>query len=372
MLAKCIVPQSQLYSTGAGVTARIPATSAVSPVCVEGSFWPPEPAALANVTVSGPSGNAQVKGLGDAAFYADVPLSASASVTVSVTRADLGTVLSQEVTWTPTDLAQLTDSEDTTLIRKHDSLLLTASGSGAVLTIDADGDANVDLTGVPGDQWSFTYSTPGTFVAKAFIDDVEVGSLTVKVVSATFPLKVACQVGYTRPVNVTVNGVLDTEVLLLPSAASDLEVSVADANANPVVLSVKPFRRGTPELVARLGAADGPVIAEREVDEFTLAFSNTAFFIIDQDTRSSNVSAAIKPLILDLEFRFNVFASQTRFEAGATDFTSNTNEFEPVPDPRNSETNGLLRYKLEMPVGENKACYSVRVFQDGVPVSFSE
>src|SRR5208283_4595721 len=134
-----------------------------------------------------------------------IDLSATATTHVAVTASD-GTnsnTVSQDITWTVTDLAGKSSSSDTVTIRKGDSLLLTASGSGSVLTIDADGDSIVDITSVPGAATAFQYATAGTFIATAKIDGTEVGTLTVVVVDVQMNKAIAAEVGFERINDVT-------------------------------------------------------------------------------------------------------------------------------------------------------------------------
>src|SRR5262249_15647811 len=142
------------------------------------------------------------------------------------------TDVTQMITWTPTDLNGKSASTDIVKIRKNDSLLLTASGTGAVLTIDADGDGLVDLTGAPDNNFAYQYATSGTFVAQAWIDGNLVGTLTVVVVDVNFNGPIACEAHFQREKDVTIIGGTSVDVTFACSDMGRLAVSVETPTAN--------------------------------------------------------------------------------------------------------------------------------------------
>jgi len=264
-----------------------PLASATSPVWVEGDFRPE----ASSVTVL-LNGNAlDVVNESPYRWYADDPV-APGALGIPLTQADpdaelviesreeggaVVDTITRTITWTATDIAGKSYSMDSIVIRKGDSLLLTATGSGD-LTIDAHGDGTFEHTGLAGDTFAALYDTPGNFVAEAKVDDVSVGTLTVTVVEVDLHAPIATMIGYTREKNVAVNPVsmLDTpaQVVFMPNDPALLEVSLNgpsdDVEVVGASLLLTAFDRGTPALQARLGGPTGPVIAECEVEEFTI------------------------------------------------------------------------------------------------------
>ena len=377
MQPKTVIPQSQFYSTGAGMTAKIPATSAVSPVCIEGVFWPPEEGILTNITVSGPAGSADVKALGEDGFYANVALAANAASTITVTQGSTGTVVSGEVAWTSTDLAGKSDSQDSLTIRRGDSLLLTATGTGSALRIIATGANDSIYDGLPGDVMVAQYDSPGILVAEAWIDDVEVGSLTVNVVDVDLSKPIACEVNYQREKEVLISpACLASSVLFAPGDSSVLDVSVkgplSGEDGEGTTIYLMPLRRGSPVVIARLGNGDGPIIAAKEIDEFTVDMPAVVGTLINDGTSIGQTRVTLRPYIPFLRFQFDMFASTSTFEGGVTQVSVDTSDydqetgrprFEKVFDEATGEDVGKYLLKIETPPGETMYCFSCSAFQ---------
>jgi hypothetical protein len=202
-----------------------------------------------------------------------IGLSPTAATTVQMTATDGGQnqqTATQSITWTVTDLAQ---SPAAVTIRKGDSLLLTATGTGTTLTIDGNGDGTFEFSGAPGDNYACTYNTTGTITARAKIDGVQVGTLSVTIVDSTLPNCLVCAVGLsvTRLVsvaptsqasNVTVNHCTDLTVGFTNQVVSG-GVNVAFL-ATDVVPGL---------MFARIGGADGPVMKMGQVQPCKLIFT---------------------------------------------------------------------------------------------------
>ena len=237
-----------------------------------------------------------------------------------------------ELTWTPTDLKGMYASSNTLTIRKGDALLLTASGTGTTLTIDADGDGVVDFTGTPGQKFPFTYTTTGTFIAHAFIDNVEVGSLTIRVIDVNLDGPIACEVGYQRKKGIDIFGGTAQDVAFSSNDGAIMEVSVKEATSYGATLYITPLSIGNPLLLARLGNASGPIVSTQSVDEYALdlpaAMGILAVAIpgTGSTTAFGTSTLTISPFVPNLIISFNMFAHTTTFAGGATSFTINTSD----------------------------------------------
>jgi hypothetical protein len=269
------IPAAQLYQTS-GLAVTVPAESVTSPAFIEGTCWAPLPDdAEFSVTAAGGSSatNVPVVMLSDVSFALDLPLDATGAATpVSVTQSATGTVVTGSVTWLVTDLDGKSCSSDIIRIRKGDSLLVTAGEAGAgELAIDVDGDGTADLTGAAGSPVAVAYEAAGTYTTIARVGVEEAGSLTVVVVGADLTSPIACQVNFRREKDVTITPAeCAAEVIFGSSTPAQLEASVKELTTSGATLYLKPRCRGTPVLTARLGGPTGPLLASREVDEFTL------------------------------------------------------------------------------------------------------
>jgi len=382
---KEVVPTTRLYPAeflgGTDVRLVSSVASPVSPAWVEGKCS--EDTVSIRFRADGGEEKDAIL-LDSESWYADtasaplgIPLNMENPTSLSVVASDgmNSQTHAYSLVWSPTSLTGKSWSEDEMLVRKGDRLLLTATGTGAVLTIDANGDGQIDFTGAPGDKVPFEYGVAGTFTAEAWIDGDSVGSLAVTVVHVDLCKPIACQVGYQREKDVWVAPAPAAGKVVFSSAdMTSLAVSVkglvAAQDGQTATLYLKPLKRGTPVLVARLPGEAGPVVTTAEVDEFQLEFSNVTLLIPDQATGCADADMYMAPLIRDLEVRFNMFASTCTFPGGIKSFSASTNDFALEAGPE--EATGIYPYVIEIPDDEDRACYNVTVYQDGKQVSFKE
>lgn len=307
--------------------------------------------------------------ISDNAWFANVPLNPDGSPTpVSVTQNSSLVTRNSLVTWQATDLAGKEWSNDNIAIRKGDALLLTATGEGSVLTIDADGNGVDDYAGAPEDRFPFAYTTAGTFTAEAKIDGASVGTLQVTVMSADLTKPIACQVGYTREKNVVVAPFAAVANVVLTSGdMASLAVAVKgpfdNADGQGTALYLTALKRGTPVLVARLGSGNGPIITCKEVDEYTIEQDARAVIVVNGTTEIGTVTLTMRPYIPELVYHFEMFASQSTFAGGLTYFEANSTTFQQVFDSATGETVGILKFDIEAPPVAITACYRLWVTQ---------
>ncbi|HYE07011.1 MAG TPA: immunoglobulin domain-containing protein [Planctomycetota bacterium] len=263
-----ILPNTGYVLTPRGVTAG---ASARSPVCIEIAD-PTAGMAFGAASWSGGRqfASAPVHIIGDRLAYADAPLAPSGATEVRFTVRDPrgGTLLrSSTVTWSPTDLTTMLG---TITIRRGDSLLFTATGAGANLVIDG-GNGGAPAVVRPGGRAPWAYPVAGDFTATATIDGRALGSAVIKVVDTPFPAAetVAAEVNFPRPYAVLVRPDNSTSaVQFIAADPAVLTVAVTGGQYDRALMTLKPLKRGTPVLLARLGT-NGPIIAAKEVSEFT-------------------------------------------------------------------------------------------------------
>jgi len=145
------------FNTGAKLFVDIVETSAVSPVFIEGQFWVPE-GTTPDITATGPMGTVAATILGERNFFVDVPLEPGENDVTVTMNSGVPSVAEQVVVWTVTDLAGKSHSSNEILLRKGDSLLLTATdgrtrqdapdeATGAIYRFDA-----LDVAGIAVDS----------------------------------------------------------------------------------------------------------------------------------------------------------------------------------------------------------------------------
>jgi hypothetical protein len=248
-------------------------------------------------------------------------------------------------------------------IRQGDSLLLTATGSGSILTLDVNGDGAEDFTGAPGAKFAYQYSATGTFIARAKVDGAEVGSLTIKVIAVDLDGPIACEVGFKREKGVDIVGGTVADVTFTTNDGYLLEVSVKEPTTYGARLFLKALKRGTPVLLARLGGEAGPLLGMQEVDEMTMANTATVGIILNGQTNSGTSRLTMRPYIPNLTVYFSMFTSTSTFSGGLTNVNVNTDAFVRQYDEYAQEWIGVLDYEILMPVGEDKYCFNMYVDQ---------
>jgi len=355
--------------TVAGVNP-IPESSIVSPVSVDG--WFGEESFTMSVDGGAYQGVAEVGG----AWYSNVALNPDAATSIEIKYGN-DVVKSQSVTWTPTVID--TDSGQTVTIIRGNSLLLASEvTTGEDLLIDADGNGTFELSGDVGDMFPTAYDTAGTYSVTSRVGEVDVGWLTVEVVDVTFPDKVACQVGFTRDVTVVVARADAANIVFSATQSASMTVETVDIVNDVAHLRITPLTRGTPTVVARLGVG-GPIIAAREVDEFTLDVPSRVGAIIDDDVDVGTSKLTMRPYVSHVRFDYNMFGSQSTFFGGAKFFSINTSHtessigepgFQQVWDETTGETVGEFLFDLEVPDGEDMWCFNItaNANPNGVPI----
>jgi RHS repeat-associated protein len=354
----------QVYPGGT-MFLNIPTQSPISPAYVEGTIW--SPAQVTSTVNAYGSSTPVVTNLNGFTFFVSMPLEYGSN-SLTVTHSGTGATESGSIEWSATDLFGKTNDSDQLLLRKGDSLLLTANGPGNALTIDANGDEAIDLNGVPSQKFPYTFTQAGTFLVTAYIDGKKVGAILVGVVEVDLSKPLACQVGYTRDKNVVINPpVYSNRVAFTAADSSLLSVTTKgyfdNSDGKGMAIRLAAQRRGTPILCARLGHPSGPIIAYKEIDEFTLEVVNRVDILENDDTDIGTVTMKMHPYIPNIKFNFNMFASQSTFGGGVRSFSTNSSHFLQSFDSVRNELEGILKYDVETPDGESKGCYTISMMQ---------
>ncbi|HOW73054.1 MAG TPA: hypothetical protein PKY77_20860 [Phycisphaerae bacterium] len=221
----------------------------------------------------------------------------------------------QSIEWMPTNIAV----GGSLTIRRGDSLLLTAPGTGT-LEIDANGDSTMDYTGQAGDKYAYKYSTAGVYSATAKVGGTTVGTVTVTVVEAVLPTVLACQKDNTivrkivvnpaaQAANVTVNLSADGTVNITPTVVSD-GINVAFYATETVA----------PRIFARIGGDDGPVLATDMLRPFKFVYAGPDVprreVYADGDAKFMH-TIKMEPFVPGAKLQFATYSGGATFENGS-------------------------------------------------------
>ncbi|MBI2192136.1 MAG: hypothetical protein HYU36_09140 [Planctomycetes bacterium] len=271
---------------------------------------------------------------------------------------------SVEMKWQATDLARI--SGDALRIRVGESLLLTATGQGKTLRLDT-GKAGTesDHHGEPGQSFVTPYITPGTFVARAYIDGQEVGKLTLHVIDVDFHGPSVFQVGYAGTLDVTIRPSPELgQVGFAPNDLSLLQVSVKADTGEGTKLLVTPLQTGPAYAHARLGDQKGPILRMEAIRGFQV-IPLEGPLRVDLRTGSIVLKIILQPYIPDLKFRFLIEPEQkSYFEGGfATLDVNTTDDFYPIRDPQTGMILGEYEYTIVCPPGMTGIAHSLEILR---------
>jgi PA14 domain len=382
-----IIPATQFFQPTAPVAPSdvqifAAANSRVSPAWVEGMLGHAD----ASITVSVGGSNAAVTRESGTLWYVNtsptgqplgVPLSTAAPVSIAVQAVSGGNSASvnQSISWEKTDLANIPYGLTVQALRPGDSLLLTATGSGSSLDIDTAFDGKTFkpvLHGVPNQRFPTAFPSPGTYDVRARIGGVEVGKLTVVVVSVDLRGPIACELNYrrTRDVATTVLPVAKDLVIYTADDTDRLLVSNESSTATSARLKLQPILMDRqPMLQARLLSFEGPIVVQKLIDVFTIHSSaEKSIAVVKQYDDGSILAEAqmvMKPLIHDLDIKMWAFVAGVTFDDSTTERNLTSNVLNLLED-------GSGTYMYRMIRGPNVPhgfCHDRTVYQQGVQVS---
>lgn len=344
------VPTAQLYPLR-GLDVTIPASSAVSPMCLEGVN-----ASGAVVTVTSAGSAVAVKPLSDVEFFADVPLPPAG--TTAVTAQAAGTWISRSVVWSTTPV----DGTSLVTIRRGDSLKLLFPTAGT-WRVEHYYDVTPDVPMTAGTTVIRRFDDAGAFLVVA--EDaagIETGRLTVMVESASLTGPVACEVGFTRGLDVPIVG---TDVAFAVTDPTAVQVTVVGMTTAAARLSLACRHRGRASLLARLPGTRGAILAAKPLDLFALEFKGRSGIVVNAANHIGSDALIMRPLVTGLDMTFTMFAHRATFVGGATTLALSTGSLMTGVDPATGETIGTGRFDIEMASGESMYCYNFKIFQAG-------
>jgi hypothetical protein len=235
---------------------------------------------------------------------------------------------------------------------------------------------SIDYTGTDASAFVHSYNAPGVFVAKAFNENgVQTGSATITVAYVRLPKAIACQVGYTRTVDIH-TGHFDPAGLVIttndpnPTKPALIKVARGDAVDNHLRIRLTALARGTPVIHVRQGSPTGPILAMKEVDEFTIDSMDMQQVMIDDETRRSGGGITMRPFVPDLGVDWNFFANKISFEDGNPNNRGSSNSFTRRWDATRGEyvADGIVEFFV--PRGEDKFCVAGTFTQTVAPAGY--
>jgi hypothetical protein len=347
----------------------LPTTSITSPACIEG--WTNEGSSSTLKVLADSAEVSDINRVDHQFWYANVPLSASAATAIEINRTDFDdnveVLKTGSIVWAATTIDA--DSDQSVLIRKGDSLLLTAYVDGGTnLEIDADGDGTYELSGSNGDEFPVQYATAGFYAVKAKVDGVECGEMTVAVASVDLGNKpFACEVDFQREASIQYTGLSGGELHLGGDNRLDMDVSIKEEVTGGATIYILPRAKGVPTLLARIGGADGPIAAHQLVVAFESSTSATKYITVTETYEDGSCLAEadclIQPLMYGLDVKMSVSTAGVTFADSTSQLSFTTDEF--------TYEDEQFRYPYQMLLapGVDSFCHIIDVWQDGVKVS---
>jgi hypothetical protein len=261
---------------------RVPATSLTSPLCIEGVTSEGVVREGVNRRIPGLTLKVDNEPLAptpsvDSSFYANVPLSESAPVTLSATFQSGALAESKEIIWSPTNLR----AYHTLHIRKGDALRLDAwnnagvPGNNTSFTVTMDGtllaDDQANTTHTSGQPFTVTFDTAGTHTLVVTYGNKPPHTTTLHVHRATFGPALSVRAYHPRdwtPPSISRK--------LIVEADSRLSWQETTATDGPRSFRVMPFEAAERHVIARIpdDASGAPcaIVDRGTLNAFYLAY----------------------------------------------------------------------------------------------------
>jgi len=269
--------------------------------------------------------------IGDFRHLIRYPLLPDAPTPLTLHRSGLDD-LNGSVLWRALEIGVAPDTQ----IRLGESVILSATNSIAgelVITVtDAAGAVFAEHRTLNPEPCSLPvlFDQAGTFTAIASLDGISFASLVITVTQVDLQGPIACQIGYRREKEVLIYGPASA-VFFTANDPTLMEVSVKETTARGARLTLKPLQAGTPILQARLGSPTGPILAQQEVDEFTMrSQSTTTIGVVEtfpDGAKLIQTNLEMDPQVLDLGVNLHVIIRGVTFEDSTLDKVLNTDAF---------------------------------------------
>ncbi len=338
-----------------------PAASLVSPVCVEGRGQYLSMMVLA-AGIQEPLSPVQIQRGPGHRWYANVPLSVEAGTVIEAAYQNGALTEMRQIVWEETNLLEA----DNLVIRKGDSLLLTAAPTNAIAgTIRIAVVGVTNYTTVPIAPIVHRFDETGTFAVRGtFVPTEATRSITVKVVGASLDDPVVAWVNKRRYWDCT---------NLPPMVALDADPRLkmarfpapAELGVNARQMSVINDEAEPRMVAARLGR-EGPILASATVEGFRLLSGVDTYLrhLGSYNDGSQMIEAALvlSPVLPQVVVELRVLVSGVTFDDGTVTRTLTAADF---------DTLGICRVRFIRAAGvTTSVCHATKVYQNGVLIGW--
>ena len=354
-------------STSPELLGSIPQTSPVFPVFVEGTIGADALDPVIATFCPGTAVASTVRRVAAKRWYADICVDPLNATIVEISARDQSgnfAQLSGLIEITPTDLAAATQS---ITLRRHDGLLLTDSRPGAAVSIDV-GNGSLVPRGTPGTLLPHTFDTAGVFVVRTRVDRLPILALTVVVVDAQIAPEPACEIGFARYIESTIQPSAQAGAVAIEAGDPSLvAVGPLTTTTTGVRFKARPLDHGRLLLLTRL-APSGPILAETEIREYWLSADARRAVAIDPASGDALTPLVMRPYIPGLLVTLRMFGSTSTFPGGLTTLALDTSsDFVEARDDAADESMGISIYPISIPPGEWSYCHTIAIEQLAAP-----
>ena len=155
-------------------------------------------------------------------------------------------------------------------------------------------------------------------------------------------------------------------IVFMPNDPALVDVSVKTQTVQGVRLYIKTLKAGSPVVQARLGDSAGQILAQQEVDEFTLKSQATTLIpVIDTFPDGAMLAEStleMYPMVEGLTVRMNIFMVGNTFEDSTLEKTLSTSDF--TFDPVSGKW--LYPYRMIRSTGAQgggSPCHTIKIMQ---------
>lgn len=355
---------------GADFAATIPASSWVSPVCIEGTYGFQVPT---SVHASNRALHAAVQQVSSAGFYTNVPLLPGATNPVTIT-GGAGATITKNVAWSVLDIAGKNATDTHLTIRRNDFLALTATGAQKVAILEGSG-VDLNFTGEPGKIYPVPWPVQGDYrlLATAANGD-RIGEIAVTVVAIDLSKTILSNVGFANDLDIGVSPeVAAGSVFYTPADPALLTVSNVHVLNTWSRATITAQKLAPSLLIARISSPTGPVLAIQKVAAFTIDTSQLNSITTDGEGHGRG-EIVVEPYVPGLSLTVTMFAHTSTFFGGAKSFTVDTSGG-PTSLGEPGFFNNMvldqaigpcsdLHFDILVPHGETSYCISATGFQN--------
>jgi hypothetical protein len=342
----------ETYLSNLTSLAPVPATSVVSPVCIEGAarFVRLVSVAAQSGATNAPAVHPSITGR----WYSNLALAPTGTTPIAVSFQNGALTRHATVTWTPLNLLA---TGGNLMIRQGDSLKLTATPVGATNGVVTIGVGNTGYTTDVSAPVIVEFPQAGNYVISGtYVDNQQqqaTGQITLSVIGAAFPTNPpACMIGETRNWNCPA----------LPAQAIVQSDSTVNLSRSGQTLGIRMTKVNRDHyVIARLGQ-NGPIMARQKLDGFWIQAAVDGYVRVVEKFGTYQIweqNLVTKHLPPSVDLEISIFIGGVTF---ADDMT--TTRWIGVPD---LDSIGEYNFQLLHPNSVSaSACHRIKAYANGL------